>query len=135
MFTVVMLQVRQFSAMFMVMSTGPLGLCGVVPILLIFNQPFGFNAILGTSALIGILIRNTLILIDQIHINQEAGLDQFHAIVEATVQRSRPVYLTALAAVLAFMPLTFSGLYANRWYRCWYHSYFDIFASVICNLF
>jgi multidrug efflux pump subunit AcrB/outer membrane protein TolC len=116
MFTVVMLQVRQFSAMFMVMLTGPLGLCGVVPILLIFNQPFGFNAILGTSALAGIIIRNTLILIDQIHINQDDGLDHFHAVVEATVQRSRPVYLTALAAVLAFMPLTQSVFWGSMAY-------------------
>lgn len=116
MFTIVMLQVRQFSAMFMVMLTGPLGLCGVVPILILFNQPFGFNAILGTSALAGIIMRNTLILIDQIQINQEGGLDQFHAVVEATVQRSRPVYLTALAAILAFMPLTHSVFWGSMAY-------------------
>lgn len=116
MFTIVMFQVRRFSAMFMVMLTGPLGLCGVVPILILFNQPFGFNAILGTSALAGIIMRNTLILIDQIQINQEAGLDQFHAVVEATVQRSRPVYLTALAAILAFMPLTHSVFWGSMAY-------------------
>lgn len=113
MFTVVIFQVRRFSAMFMVMLTGPLGLCGVVPILILFNQPFGFNAIIGTSALAGILMRNTLILIDQIHINEEHGLDQFHAVVEATVQRSRPVILTALAAVLAFIPLTQSVFWGS----------------------
>lgn len=113
MFTVVIFQVRQFSAMFMVMLTGPLGLCGVVPILILFDQPFGFNAIIGTSALAGILMRNTLILMDQIHINQEQGLDNFHAVVEATVQRSRPVILTALAAVLAFIPLTHSVFWGS----------------------
>src|SRR5207245_11033692 len=81
---------------------------GVVPTLLLFHQPFGFNAILGLIALAGILMRNTLILIGQIKTNQEEGLDSYRAVVEATVQRSRPVILTALAAVLAFIPLTFS---------------------------
>src|SRR5437870_13270939 len=76
----------------------------LVPILLIFHQPFGFDAILGLIALAGILMRNTLILIGQIKTNQEEGLDSYHAVVEATVQRSRPVILTALAAVLAFIP-------------------------------
>ncbi len=100
-------QVRSFSAMFMVVLTAPLALAGVVPTLLLFHQPFGFNAILGLIALAGILTRNTLILIGQIKTNQEEGLNSYHAVVEATVQRSRPVILTALAAVLAFIPLTF----------------------------
>src|SRR5260370_22480177 len=91
----------------MTVLTAPLGLAGVVPILLIFHQPFGFDPILGLIALAGILMRNTLILIGQIKTNHEEGLDTFHAVVEATVQRSRPVVLTALAAVLAFIPLTF----------------------------
>jgi multidrug efflux pump subunit AcrB len=108
MLTVIIFQVRSFSAMFMVVLTAPLGLAGVVPTLLLFHQPFGFNAILGLIALAGILMRNTLILIGQIKTNQEEGLDSYHAVVEATVQRSRPVILTALAAVLAFIPLTFS---------------------------
>src|SRR5436309_2647921 len=99
-------EVRSFSAMFMVVLTAPLGLAGVVPTLLLFHQPFGFNAILGLIALAGILTRNTLILIGQIKTNQE-GLNSYHAVIEATVQRSRPVILTALAAVLAFIPLTF----------------------------
>src|SRR5882672_10879772 len=94
--------------MIMVFLTAPLGLIGVVPILLIFHQPFGFNAILGLIGLSGILMRNTLILIGQIHTNQEEGLDHYDAVLEATVQRARPVILTALAAVLAFIPLTFS---------------------------
>jgi multidrug efflux pump subunit AcrB len=116
MLTVIILQVRSFSAMFMVVLTAPLGLAGVVPTLLLFNQPFGFNAILGLIALAGILMRNTLILIGQIRTNQEEGLDTYHAVVEATVQRSRPVILTALAAVLAFIPLTFSVFWGSMAY-------------------
>jgi multidrug efflux pump subunit AcrB len=76
--------------------------------LLVTGQPFGFNAILGLIALAGILMRNTLILIGQIQENQQHGLSPFDAVIEATVQRSRPVILTALAAVLAFVPLTHS---------------------------
>jgi multidrug efflux pump subunit AcrB len=116
MLTVIILQVRSFSGMFMVVLTAPLGLAGVVPTLLIFHQPFGFNAILGLIALAGILMRNTLILIGQIKTNQEEGLDSYHAVVEATVQRSRPVILTALAAVLAFIPLTFSVFWGSMAY-------------------
>jgi multidrug efflux pump subunit AcrB len=110
---VIMIQVRSFSAMAMVMLTAPLGLVGTVPILLIFQQPFGFNAILGLIGLSGILMRNTLILIGQIHTNQAEGLDPYHAAVEATVQRARPVLLTAIAAVLAFIPLTFSVFWGS----------------------
>jgi multidrug efflux pump subunit AcrB len=116
MLTVVMFQVRSFSATAMVMLTAPLGLVGAVPVLLVFNQPFGFNAILGLIGLAGILMRNTLILIGQIHTNQEAGFDPYHAVVEATVQRARPVILTALAAVLAFIPLTHSVFWGSMAY-------------------
>ncbi len=116
MFTVIILQVRSFSGMFMVILTAPLGLVGVVPTLLLFHQPFGFNAILGLIALSGILMRNTLILVGQIKTNQEEGLDSYHAVVEATVQRSRPVILTALAAVLAFIPLTYSIFWGSMAY-------------------
>jgi multidrug efflux pump subunit AcrB len=108
MLTVIMFQVRSFSATTMVILTAPLALVGLVPTLLLFSQPFGFNAILGFLGLAGIIMRNTLILIGQIHANEHEGLDPFHAIVEATVQRARPVILTALAAVLAFIPLTTS---------------------------
>jgi multidrug efflux pump subunit AcrB len=104
--TVIVLQVRSLSAMILVFLTAPLGLIGAVPILLLFGQPFGFNAILGLIGLSGILMRNTLILIGQIHTNEAEGLDPHSAVVEATVQRARPVILTALAAVLAFIPLT-----------------------------
>ncbi|RTN24927.1 efflux RND transporter permease subunit [Enterobacter quasimori] len=105
---IIILQVRSMSAMVMVFLTAPLGLIGVVPTLLLFNQPFGINALVGLIALSGILMRNTLILIGQIDHNQKEGHDPFHAVVEATVQRARPVLLTALAAVLAFIPLTHS---------------------------
>ena len=105
---IIILQVRSLSAMVMVFLTAPLGLIGVVPTLLIFNQPFGINALVGLVALSGILMRNTLILIGQIDHNQKDGLDPFQAVVEATVQRARPVLLTAMAAVLAFIPLTHS---------------------------
>jgi multidrug efflux pump subunit AcrB len=113
---VVMLQVRSFSTMAMVTLTAPLGLVGVVPALLIFNQPFGFNAILGLIGLAGILMRNTLILTEQIKENRAAGLDEYHAVIEATVQRARPVMLTALAAVLAFIPLTHSVFWGSMAY-------------------
>ncbi|HHA1914009.1 TPA: efflux RND transporter permease subunit [Enterobacter asburiae] len=104
----IILQVRSISAMVMVFLTAPLGLIGVAPVLLIFNQPFGINALVGLIALSGILMRNTLILIGQIDHNQKDGLEPFQAVVEATVQRARPVLLTAMAAVLAFIPLTHS---------------------------
>ncbi|KYH02126.1 efflux RND transporter permease subunit [Bradyrhizobium sp. DOA1] len=116
MLIVIMLQVRSFSTMAMVVLTGPLGLVGVVPMLLLFNQPFGFNAILGLIGLAGILMRNTLILTEQIKENLAAGLDDYHAIIEATVQRTRPVILTALAAVLAFIPLTHSVFWGSMAY-------------------
>jgi multidrug efflux pump subunit AcrB len=94
--------------MFMVFATAPLGLVGAVPTLLIFHQAFGFNAILGLIGLSGILMRNTLILVDQIKHDREAGLTDYEAIVESTVRRARPVILTAVAAMLAFIPLTHS---------------------------
>jgi len=116
MLIVIMLQVRSFSTMAMVLLTAPLGLVGVVPMLLVFNQPFGFNAILGLIGLAGILMRNTLILTEQIKENLAAGLDDYHAVIEATVQRARPVILTALAAVLAFIPLTHSVFWGSMAY-------------------
>lgn len=103
---IIVLQTRSNSAMAMVFMTAPLGLIGVVPTLLAFQQPFGINALVGLIALSGILMRNTLILLGQIQHNQHEGLDPFHAVIEATVQRARPVLLTALAAILAFIPLT-----------------------------
>lgn len=113
---IIILQVRSISAMVMVFLTAPLGLIGVVPVLLIFNQPFGINALVGLIALSGILMRNTLILIGQIDHNQKEGLEPFQAVVEATVQRARPVLLTAMAAVLAFIPLTHSVFWGTLAY-------------------
>ncbi|MDC6180405.1 AcrB/AcrD/AcrF family protein [Ralstonia solanacearum] len=105
---ILIFQVRSIAAMVMVFLTSPLGLIGVVPTLILFGQPFGINALVGLIALSGILMRNTLILIGQIQHNKDEGLDPFKAVVEATVQRARPVILTALAAILAFIPLTHS---------------------------
>jgi len=116
MLVVIIFQVRSLSALTMTILTAPLGLVGVVPTLLLFHVPFGFNPILGLIALAGILMRNTLILMGQVKTNTEKGLDDFHAVVEATVQRSRPVVLTALAAVLAFIPLTFSVFWGSLAY-------------------
>ncbi|KQQ77487.1 efflux RND transporter permease subunit [Acinetobacter sp. Leaf130] len=113
---IIILQVRSIAAMIMVFLTSPLGLIGVVPTLLLFQQPFGINALVGLIALSGILMRNTLILIGQIQQNKLAGLDPLDAVVEATVQRARPVILTALAAILAFIPLTHSVFWGTLAY-------------------
>jgi multidrug efflux pump subunit AcrB len=113
---IIILQVRSIAGMVMVFLTSPLGLIGVVPTLLLFQQPFGINALVGLIALSGILMRNTLILIGQIRENEQAGLDPFRAVVEATVQRARPVILTALAAILAFIPLTHSVFWGTLAY-------------------
>ncbi|WP_339847094.1 efflux RND transporter permease subunit [uncultured Halopseudomonas sp.] len=111
MMIVIMLQMRSFSGTFMVLATAPLGVIGATLALLIGNQPFGFVALLGLIGLAGILMRNTLILTKQIDDNLVAGMDQFSSVVEATVQRTRPVLLTALAAVFAFVPLTFDAFW------------------------
>jgi multidrug efflux pump subunit AcrB len=113
---VIIFQVRSIASMVMVFATSPLGLIGVVPTLLLFRQPFGINALVGLVALSGILMRNTLILIGQIDHNRAEGLAPFDAVVEATVQRARPVILTALAAMLAFIPLTHSVFWGTLAY-------------------
>lgn len=113
---IIILQVRSIAAMVMVFATSPLGLIGVVPTLILFQQPFGINALVGLIALSGILMRNTLILIGQIEHNLKEGLNSFDAVVEATVQRARPVILTALAAILAFIPLTHSVFWGTLAY-------------------
>lgn len=113
---VIVVQVRSLSMMAMVFLTAPLGLIGAVPVLLLFNQPFGFNAILGLIGLSGILMRNTLILVVQIEHNEKKGVPLHKAVIEATVQRSRPVILTALAAALAFIPLTHSVFWGSMAY-------------------
>jgi multidrug efflux pump subunit AcrB len=102
----IMLQMRVFSGMLTTLATAPLGLIGAVAALLLARQPFGFVALLGLIGLGGILMRNTLILTQQVRDNTEAGMDIEEAIVEAVVRRARPVVLTAAAAMLAFVPLT-----------------------------
>ncbi len=113
---VIMFQVRSFGVMFMVFATAPLGLIGAVPALLLFNQPFGFNAILALIGIGGILMRNTLIFTDQIEQELAHGRPLREAIIESTVRRARPVLLTALAAALAFIPLTFSVFWSSLAY-------------------
>ncbi|SFB08133.1 multidrug efflux pump [Pseudomonas sp. NFIX10] len=104
--TLLMLQLRSFSRTAMVFLTAPLGLIGVTLFLLVFRQPFGFVAMLGTIALSGMIMRNSVILVDQIEQDIKAGLTPWQAIIEATVRRFRPIVLTALAAVLAMIPLS-----------------------------
>ena len=100
-----MLQLQSFSRTWMVFLTAPLALIGVVPALLIFNAPFGFVALLGVIALSGMIMRNAVILVDQIDTDIAVGVPALTAVVEATVRRSRPVVLTAAAAVFAMVPL------------------------------
>ncbi|MCP1641847.1 multidrug efflux pump [Pseudomonas citronellolis] len=109
--TLLMIQLRSFSRMAMVFLTAPLGLIGVTLFLLVFHKPFGFVAMLGTIALAGMIMRNSVILVDQIEQDIAHGLDRWHAIIEATVRRFRPIVLTALAAVLAMIPLSRSAFF------------------------
>lgn len=106
MLLILMVQLQNFPRMFMVFMTAPLGLIGVVPALLAFDAPFGFVALLGVIALGGMIMRNSVILVDQIDRDIAAGQSLADAVVEATVRRARPVVLTAAAAVLAMVPLT-----------------------------
>jgi multidrug efflux pump subunit AcrB len=106
MLALLMIQLQHFGRMAMVFMTAPLGLIGVVPALLAFDAPFGFVALLGVIALGGMIMRNALILVDQIEQDIAAGHAPWQAIIDATVRRARPVVLTAAAAVLAMIPLT-----------------------------
>ncbi|MCQ3828558.1 efflux RND transporter permease subunit [Microbulbifer elongatus] len=110
-FTLLMLQLRSFSLATMVFLTAPLGIIGVTLFLLLFNQPFGFVAMLGTIALAGMIMRNSVILVDQIEQDKRQGLAPWDAIVESTVRRFRPIVLTALTAVLAMIPLSRSDFF------------------------
>jgi len=103
--TILMFQLNSMSKMVLVLATVPLGLIGVVAALLLFDLPFGMVARLGVLALSGIIIRNSIILIDQIDQDLEAGATRWQAVLESTVRRSRPIVLTALAAILAMIPL------------------------------
>jgi multidrug efflux pump len=109
--TLLMLQLRSFSRAALVALTAPLGLIGVTLALLVFRVPFGFVAMLGTIALSGMIMRNSVILVDQIQQDIDAGHDRWHAIIDATVRRFRPIVLTALAAVLAMIPLSRSAFF------------------------
>ncbi|MBA1278649.1 efflux RND transporter permease subunit [Stutzerimonas stutzeri] len=104
--SLLMIQLKSFSRSAMVFLTAPLGLIGVALFLLLFGKPFGFVAMLGTIALSGMIMRNSVILVDQIEQDIGAGQDRFNAIIDATVRRFRPIVLTALASVLAMIPLS-----------------------------
>ncbi len=106
MFTLLMLQLHSFSRSVLVFLTGPLGIAGVAAALLLLGRPFGFVALLGVIALMGMIMRNSVILIDQIEHDRERGVPAWDAIVEAAVRRCRPIILTAAAAVLAMIPLS-----------------------------
>ncbi|WP_018437519.1 efflux RND transporter permease subunit [Paraburkholderia atlantica] len=110
--TILMLQLQSFSRMTMVFLTAPLGLIGVVAALLIFQAPLGFVAILGVTALCGMIMRNSVILVDQVQAEIAQGRDTWTAVVDAAVHRTRPVTLTAAATVLAMIPLTRSIFWA-----------------------
>jgi multidrug efflux pump subunit AcrB len=111
MMVLLMLQLRRFGPAFLVLATAPLGIPGAAGALLAMDAPFGFVALLGVIALAGMIMRNTLILVDQVRQDLEAGHSLREAIVESTVRRARPVLLTALAAILAFVPLTQSAFW------------------------
>ena len=106
--TILMVQLQSFSRVFLVILTAPLGLIGVTIALLLFAKPFGFVAMLGTIALSGMIMRNSVILVDQIEQDRATGVDAWQAIVESTLRRFRPIMLTAAAAILAMIPLTSS---------------------------
>jgi len=105
-FTLLMLQLQSFSRSLLVFLTGPLGMAGVAGALLLLDRPFGFVALLGVIALTGMIMRNSVILIDQIEQDRRRGVPTWDAIVEAAVRRFRPIVLTAAAAVLAMIPLS-----------------------------
>ncbi|UCV11291.1 efflux RND transporter permease subunit [Dechloromonas denitrificans] len=104
--TILMIQLQSVSRVVMVLLTAPLGIIGIALFLLVFRQPFGFMALLGTIALFGMIMRNSVILVDQIEQDLAAGKPRWEAIVESTVRRFRPIVLTAAAAVLAMIPLS-----------------------------
>ena len=110
-FTLLMLQLQSFSRALLVFLTGPMGIAGVAAALLGLGRPFGFVAMLGVIALMGMIMRNSVILIDQIEQDRRRGMAAFDAVVGAAVRRFRPIVLTAAAAVLAMIPLSHSGFW------------------------
>jgi multidrug efflux pump len=109
--TLLMIQLQSVSRMFLVLLTAPLGLIGVTFFLLVFRVPFGFVAMLGAIALAGMIMRNSVILVDQIEQDIKTGHTPWQAVVEATVRRFRPIALTAAAAILAMIPLARSAFW------------------------
>lgn len=105
MLLILMFQLQSFPSLFLVVTTAPLGLIGAVWALLAFHQPFGFVAMLGVLSLAGMIMRNSVILVDQITLDRQSGLSAWEAVIESTIRRARPVVLTALAAILAMIPL------------------------------
>jgi multidrug efflux pump subunit AcrB len=105
MLTVLMIQLQKFSSMFLVLSVAPMGVIGVVAALLLADKPLGFVAILGVLALMGMIARNSVILIDQIETDKAKGLHPWDAVIDATAHRVRPILLTASAAILGMVPI------------------------------
>ena len=110
-FTLLMLQLHSFSRSMLVFLTGPLGIAGVAGALLVLNRPFGFVALLGVIALMGMIQRNSVILIDQIEMDRAQGVPAWDAVVEAAVRRLRPIAQTAAADVPAMIPLSRSDFW------------------------
>ena len=106
MLLLLMFQLQSFPSLILVLATAPLGLIGAVGALLVFRQPFGFVAMLGVLSLAGMIMRNSVILVDQISLDRQQGLTAWEAVIDATIRRTRPVVLTAMAAILAMIPLT-----------------------------
>jgi multidrug efflux pump subunit AcrB len=105
MLVVLMIQLQSFQRMFLVLSIAPFGLVGVAAAMLLSGKPLGFVALLGVIALVGMIIRNSVILIDQIEAERSGGRPPWDAVVEASVNRFRPILLTAAAAILAMIPI------------------------------
>ena len=105
MLVILMVQLQSLQKLIMVVLTAPLGLIGVALALLATNKPFGFVAMLGMFALTGMIIRNSVVLMAQIHENEREGMNGWDAIVDATVHRLRPILLTAAAAILGLIPI------------------------------
>src|SRR5262249_6981414 len=114
--TLLMLQLQSFQRLFLVLSVAPLGLIGVVAALIIGNKPLGFVAILGVVALIGMILRNSVILVDQIETEISGGRPPWDAVIEATLRRFRPIVLTAAATILAMIPIASTAFWGPMAY-------------------
>jgi multidrug efflux pump len=127
MITFLMIQLQSFSWLFLVLSVVPMGLIGIVAALFIWGKPLGFVAILGILALVGMIARNAVILIEQIETERVQGTQVWDAVVEATVSRFRPIMLTAVSTVLGLIPIAptvFGGRWPSRsWVDCWWRRF------------